>query len=148
MLEEQLNEDMKSALKAGDQIRLSTLRMLRSQILLEKKKDASIQTLSDEQTLKAFASYAKKLRDSIGEYERLGKAEEAARIRKELSVVEAYLPRPLSEAEMGELVAAVVAELGARSIQDLGRVMKEVLARAGGRADGKIVSQMVKSALS
>jgi uncharacterized protein YqeY len=148
MLEEQLNEDMKAALKAGDQVRLSTLRMLRSQVLLEKKKDASIETLSDEATLKSFASYAKRLRDSIAEYERLGRAGEVARIREELQVVEGYLPKQLSEEEMKHLVKTVIAELGARSIQDLGRVMKEVLARAEGRADGKLASQMVRDSLS
>jgi len=148
MLEEQLNEDMKAALKAGEQVRLSTLRMLRSQVLLEKKKDASIETLSDEATLKSFVSYAKRLRDSIAEYDRLGRAGEVTRIREELRVVESYLPKQLSEEEMKQLVKTVIAELGARSIQDLGRVMKEVLARAEGRADGKLVSQMVRESLS
>jgi uncharacterized protein YqeY len=148
MLEERLNEDMKAALKAGDSARLSTLRMLRSALLLEKKKDVSITTLPDADAIRAFQSYAKKLKDSIAEYEKLGKAEDVAKIRGELGVVEEYLPSQLSEAESRELVRAVVAELEATSMKDMGRVMKEVQSRAQGRGDGKLLSDLVRSSLS
>lgn len=148
MLEERLNEDMKAALKGGDQARLSTLRMLRSALLLEKKKDVSITTLPDPDAVRAFQSYAKKLKDSIAEYERLGKSEDVAKIHGELRVVEEYLPAQLSEDESRELVRAVVAELGATSMKDMGRVMKEVTARAQGRGDGKLLSDLVRSSLS
>jgi len=148
MLEERLNEDMKAALKGGNQARLSTLRMLRSQILLEKKKDVSITTLPDADAIRAFQAYAKKLKDSIAEYQKLGKTEEVAKIHGELEVVEEYLPTMLSEAESRELVRAVVAELGAASMKDMGRVMKEVQARAQGRGDGKMLSDLVRGSLS
>jgi len=148
MLEERLNEDMKAALKGGNQARLSTLRMLRSALLVEKKKDVSITTLPDPDAIKAFQSYAKKLKDSIAEYERLGKAEDVAKIRGELQVVEEYLPTMLSEAESRDLVRAVVSELGAASMKDMGRVMKEVQARAQGRGDGKLLSDLVRSSLA
>ena len=148
MLEERLNEDMKAALKGGNPTRLSTLRMLRSQILLEKKKDVSITTLPDPDAIRAFQAYAKKLKDSIVEYEKLGKAEDVAKIESELAVVEEYLPATLSESESGELVRAVVAELGATSMKDMGRVMKEVQARAQGRGDGKLLSDLVRGSLS
>ena len=72
MLEERLTEEMKQALKAGKQARLGTLRMMRSQVLLEKKKDASIEILGDPQVIQVLGAYAKKLRDSAGEYEKLG----------------------------------------------------------------------------
>jgi len=148
MLEERLNEDMKAALKGGDQARLSTLRMLRSAILVEKKKDVSISTLPDPDAVRAFQSYAKKLKDSIAEYEKLGRKEEVATLRGELHVVEEYLPTMLSEAESRDLVRAVVSELGAASMKDLGRVMKEVQARAQGRGDGKLLSDLVRSSLA
>lgn len=147
MLEERLNEEMKQALKGGQADRLGTLRMMRSQILLEKKKDVSIQALSDAQVIQVLGSYAKKLRDSTAEYEKLGRPEEAAKIRQELAVVQEFLPQPLSADEAKALVAQVVAELGASSVKDLGRVMKEAQARAAGRADGKVLSDLARAAL-
>ena len=148
MLEERLNEDMKAALKGGNQARLSTLRMLRSQVLLEKKKDVSITTLPDADAIRAFQAYAKKLKDSIAEYQKLGKTEDVTKIQGELEIVEEYLPTMLSEAESRELVRAVVAELGATSMKDMGRVMKEVQVRAQGRGDGKTLSDLVRGSLS
>jgi len=148
MLEDRLNEDMKAALKGGDQVRLSTLRMLRSQILIEKKRDVSITTLPDADAIRAFQSYAKKLKDSIAEYQKLGKAEDVAKISGELKVVEEYLPAILSEAESRDMVRAVISELGATSMKDMGRVMKEVQARAQGRGDGKLLSDLVRGSLS
>jgi uncharacterized protein YqeY len=147
MLEERLTDAMKQALKAGDQARLGTLRMMRSQILLEKKKDVSIQVLPDAQVIQVLGSYAKKLRDSAAEYERLGKADAATQIRSELAVVQEYLPLPLSPEEAAALVKQVVADLGAASAKDFGRVMKEAQARAQGRADGKTLSDLVRAAL-
>lgn len=147
MLEERLNEDMKRSLKSGDQARLGTLRMMRSQILLEKKKDASIQTLPDAQVLHVLTAYGKKLRESAAEYEKLGKADAAAKIKEEMAVVQEYLPAPLSREEAQALVAAVVSELNATTPKDFGRVMKEVTARAQGRADGKTLSDLVRGAL-
>ncbi len=148
MLEDRLNEDMKTALKGGNQARLSTLRMLRSALLLEKKKDVSIVTLPDLDAIKAFQAYAKKLKDSIADYEKLGKNEDVVKIRGELAVVEEYLPSMLSEAESRELVRAVIAETGATSMKDMGRVIKEVQARAQGRGDGKVLSDLVRATLS
>ncbi|TMQ52611.1 MAG: GatB/YqeY domain-containing protein [Candidatus Eisenbacteria bacterium] len=148
MLEDRLNEDMKAALKGGDQARLSTLRMLRSQILIEKKRDVSINTLPDADAIRAFQSYAKKLKDSIAEYQKLGKAEDVERISGELKVVEEYLPATLSEAESRDMVRSVISELGATSMKDMGRVMKEVQTRAQGRGDGKLLSDLVRGSLS
>ena len=147
-LEEKLNEDMKSALKAGEHARLSVLRMLRSEILLEKKKDASIQILPDDRVIRAFGSYAKKLRTAADDIAALGRTEEADKLRAEIRIVQEYLPAAMSAEEAKALVAAVVAELGASSAKDLGRVMKEVQARAAGRADGKSLSDLVRAALA
>ncbi len=148
MLEERLEQDMKSSLKSGDQARLSTLRMLRSQILLEKKKSTTKQTLTDDEVVAVIGSYAKKLRESAAEYERLGRPDEAGKIRDELRTVQEYLPRPLTDAEARELVSQVLTELEVTSTKDFGRAMKEVQARAKGRADGKLLSEIVREALS
>ena len=147
-LEEKLNEDMKAALKGGNQARLAVLRMLRSEILLEKKKDASIQILPDDKVLKSFAAYAKRLRTSADEYESKGRPQEAASLRTEVRIVEEYLPSAMSPEEAKALVSAVVVELGATSLKDLGRVMKEVQTRAATRADGKTLSELVRAALA
>jgi len=147
MLEERLEQDMKTALKAGEQARLSTLRMVRSQILLEKKKDVARQTLTEDEVTAVINAYAKKLRESAAEYEKLGRPNEAGKLREELSIVQGYLPQPLSEAEARDLVKQVLAELQLTSIKEFGRAMKEVQARAKGRADGKLLSELVRGSL-
>ena len=147
MLEERLEQDMKAALKAGEQARLSTLRMMRSQILLEKKKDASRQSLTDDEVTAIINAYGKKLRESAAEYEKLGRPDEAGKLREELSVVQGYLPQPLTEAEARDLVKQVLTELQLTSIKEFGRAMKEVQARAKGRADGKLLSELVRGSL-
>jgi len=147
MLEERLEQDMKAALKAGQADRLSTLRMMRSQILLEKKKDVTRQTLTEDEVAAIINAYAKKLRESAAEYEKLGRPVEAGKIREELGVVEGYLPQRLTEAEARDLVKQVLAELQLTSIKEFGRAMKEVQARAKGRADGKLLSEIVRASL-
>jgi uncharacterized protein YqeY len=147
MLEERLEQDMRAALKAGEQARLSTLRMVRSQILLEKKKDASKTSLSDEEVTAVLNAYAKKLRESAAEYEKLGRPGEAGKLREELGVVQGYLPQPLTEVEARDLVKQVLTELQLTSVKEFGRAMKEVQARAKGRADGKLLSEIVRASL-
>ncbi|HEV8128500.1 MAG TPA: GatB/YqeY domain-containing protein [Candidatus Eisenbacteria bacterium] len=147
MLEERLNEDMKNSLKSGQQDRLQTLRMMRSQILLEKKKDASIDLLPDPQVLQTLTSYAKKLRETAAEYDKLGQKEAATKIQAELAVVQEYLPAPLTQEETRALILDVIREVGATSPKDFGRVMKEATARAQGRADGKALSELVRASL-
>src|SRR6202008_4246291 len=118
MLEERLNEEMKTALQSGNQGSLGTLRMMRSQILLEKKKDASIQTLPAAKVLEVLSAYGKKLRESAAEYEKLGQKDAAAKIRDEAKVVQEYLPALLTPEETKSLVQAVIAELNAATAKD------------------------------
>jgi len=147
MLEDRLAKDMTASLKSGQAARLSTLRMMRSQLLLELKKDASKRHLTDAEVVPVLSAYAKKLKESASEYEKLGKAAEAAKIREELGVVQEYLPTPLTEAETKDLVAQVLQELKISSIKEFGRAMKELQARAQGRADGKLMSELVRASL-
>lgn len=148
MLEERLEQDMKSALKAGETARLSTLRMMRSQLLLERKKSVTKTSLSDDEVIAVIGSYAKKLRESAAEYEKLGRPAEAETIRGELRLVQEYLPQQLTEDEAREIVRQVLAELEITSMKDFGRAMKEVQARAKGRADGKLLSELVRASLA
>ena len=148
MLEERLEQDMKTSLKAGQQTRLATLRMMRSQILLEKKKSTTKPTLTDDEVIAVLGAYAKKLRESAAEYEKLGRPDEAGKIKEELGTVQEYLPQPLTESEARELVREVLTELSITSPKDFGRAMKEAQARARGRADGKLLSELVRAALS
>jgi uncharacterized protein YqeY len=147
-LEERLSEDMKAALKGGESSRLAVLRMLRSEILLEKKKDVSVRTLPDDAVVRAFASYAKRLRTAADDFESKGRPEEASQLRAEVRIVEEYLPEAMPESEAKALVERIVAEMGASSMKDMGRVMKEAQAQAAGRADGRMLSELVRSALS
>jgi len=147
MLEERLNEEMKRALKSGQRARLGTLRMMRSQVLLEKKKDAAIQVLADPQVIQVLGAYAKKLRDSAAEYEKLGHPAQAQTIREELAVVQEFLPQPFTPDEVKALVLQVISDLGATSAKDFGRIMKEAQARAASRTDGKALSDLVRAAL-
>ena len=104
--------------------------------------------LQDAQVLQVLTENAKKLRESAAELEKLGRADAGRTIEAEMAVVREYLPTPLTPDETKSLVEAVVRELGASSPKDLGRVMKEVTARAQGRADGKALSELARHALS
>ncbi|MFZ0427617.1 MAG: GatB/YqeY domain-containing protein [Acidobacteriota bacterium] len=146
-----LQQDMKRALKSGDKLTLSTLRMLQSKIL-EREVDLRSSRgrdyhLNDQETIDVLAAYAKQRRQSIESYRQGGREDLAEREQRELAVVEAYLPAPLDEAGIEALVARHIEETGATGLKDLGRVIKAVMAEAKGTADGKIVNQITKRVL-
>ena len=145
-MEERLKADMVAAMKAKDKERLTVLRML-----IAKLKDAAINkrdVLSADEELRLIATYAKQREEGLVEAEKAGRADLAERERFELDLVREYLPQPLTEDELGALVDEVIAETGASSMKEMGGVMKAVLARAAGRADGGKVSAIVKSKLA
>jgi uncharacterized protein YqeY len=144
-LADRLHVDMVAAMKAKDKDRLSVLRMLIAGV-----KDAAIEkraALKDDETLRVLSAYAKKRQEAQAEARKAGRDELAAREEFELSVVRSYLPQPLTDAQLQELVDTVVVELGAASIKDMGRVMKACLERAAGRADGSRLNPLVKARL-
>jgi len=150
-LKQRIGEDMKAAMKAGQKERLGVLRMLRSKLQeaevagrVEKGLDYSI---DDDDALAVLASYAKQRRESIDSYRQGGREELALREEAELGIIREYLPEQLSEPEIREIVAGAVAESGAASPKDMGRVMKTVMPRVKGRADGKLVNRLVREAL-
>ncbi len=143
---EKLTEDMKAALKAGQKDRLSTIRLLRGQL-----KNAEIDkqdALTEQEEIEVLSSAAKKRRESIDSYTQAGRNDLAEKEQKELDVITEYLPKALSEKEVEAIVDRVIAEQQAVSMKDLGKVMPKVMAEVKGRAEGKVVNEMVRNKLA
>jgi len=137
---------MKSAMKAGAAVRLGTIRLLRGQI-----KDAAIDKraeLTDDEMLGVLANAAKKRREAIEAYRNAGRVDLAEKEEAELAVIQGYLPAALDTAEIETIIDRAIAEAGAQTIRDLGKVMPLVMNETKGRADGKMVSEMVRRKLS
>ncbi len=144
-LQQQLMEDMKAAMKAGQRERLAAIRMLRAQL-----KDAEIAKggqLSPEEELKVLGGAVKKRKESIAAFEAAGRQDLVAREKEQLAALEAYLPQQLSAQELEREIDAVIAEVGAVSIKDLGKVMAEAMKRLRGRAEGRLVQDLVRRRL-
>jgi len=151
-LRQRLEADLKTAMLARDRERLSCLRMIKSKmqekevaLRAERGKDHQ---LEDAELLQVITAYAKQRRDSIAGYESGGRTELAEREKAELAMVAEYLPRQLDETQIRELVRAAIEETGASSARDMGRVMKALMPRTQGVADGKLVSQIVRELLA
>lgn len=143
---ERLTEDMKTAMKSGEKDRLATIRLLRGAI-----KDAEInkrKTLSEEEEIAVLSNAAKKRRESIAAYQQAGRLDLVAKEQAELVVIQSYLPEQLSQDELQHLVEAAMEESGAQSLKDMGKVMALVMTKVKGRADGKLINEIVRSKLS
>ena len=141
-LQERVSQELKTAMLAKNADRLSTLRLLKSALgyaQIERKTEQ----LSDADVLGLVQKESKKRRDAIEQYEKGGRPELAAKEKKEIPVLETFLPQPLSSAELEQLVKAAIQELGAATKKEMGPVIKAVQARAAGRADGKSISAVV-----
>jgi uncharacterized protein YqeY len=139
--------DITAAMKAKDAERLSTLRMIKANLMNRKIEKGS--DLTDEEVQKALQSLVKQRRDSIEQYEKAGRTELAAKEALEISHIEAYLPQSATPEEIEQAVAEAVAETGASSMKDMGSVMKAAQAKLQGKtADGKLVSEAVRAKLS
>ena len=141
-LQERVGQEIKAAMLAKDADRLSALRMLKSAMgyaQIEKKTE----NLPDADVVAIVQKEVKKRRDSVEQFEKGGRAELAAKEKQEITVLESFLPQPLSAEELETLVKATIQELGATSKKDMGPVIKALQAKAAGRADGKTVSGLV-----
>ena len=137
-----LSQEIKTAMLAKDADRLSTLRLLKSAVgyaQMERKTE----TLSEADFVAVVQKEVKKRRDSIEQFEKGGRAELAEKEKKEIPVLETFLPKPLSPEELEQMVKATIQEAGATSKKDMGPVIKAVQAKAAGRADGKSISGVV-----
>ncbi|MEO8572579.1 MAG: GatB/YqeY domain-containing protein [Pyrinomonadaceae bacterium] len=146
-LNEQIISDLTEAMKAKDVGRLSTLRMVKSNLMNRKIEKGD--ELTDEEVTKALQSLVKQRRDSIEQYEKAGRSDLAEKEASEISHIESYLPQAATPDEIKAAVEAAVAETGASSMKDMGSLMKATMAKLAGKsADGKAVSEAVKAKLS
>lgn len=144
-IQERLIEEMKAAMKAQDSLRLNAIRMARTAI-----KNAEIDargTLDDGAVIKVLSTLVKQRRESAEAY-RETRPELAAKEERELAILQEFLPAQLSEAEIKAIIETAVAEAGATGPRDMGAVMKLVTPRTTGRADGRLVSELVKARLA
>jgi uncharacterized protein YqeY len=138
--------DLTEAMKAKDADKLSTLRMVKANLMNRKIEKGG--ELTDDEITKALQSLVKQRRDSIESYEKGGRTELAEKERAEIGYIEGYLPQAASAGEIEAAVSAAVAETGASSIKDMGTVMKAAMAKLAGKAaDGRMVSDAVRSRL-
>jgi uncharacterized protein YqeY len=146
MLNEKIENDLKNALKAKEALKVSTLRFLKSamhNLQIEKREE-----LKEEDIVGVIKKQIKQRQDSIEEFKKGNRADLVEKETEELKILQQYLPQELSEAQLRDVAKSVISELNATSAKDMGRVIKEVMARASGRADGRLASAIVKEELS
>jgi len=146
-LKERLRADLTDAMRARDQVRLRTLRMVLTSITNEEVSGNSVHELSDEDVLKVLTREAKKRREAAEAFAAAGRTDQAEAERAEGEVLAGYLPAQLSDEELTALVAAAIAETGATGMPGMGKVMKTVTPQVAGRADGSRVAAEVKKQL-
>lgn len=152
MLKEKLKADFKEAFKAKEQVRLSVLKMVNAAIgnaeIDKRAKAGGVDTpLTDAEVMDVISKEAKKRKDSVEQYKAGGREDLAQSEEAELAVLAGYLPAQMSEDEIRELVKKTIAETGASSASDLGKVMSALTPATKGRADGSLVSKIVRESL-
>jgi uncharacterized protein YqeY len=145
-LEERLTDEMKSALRSGDKLRLSVIRMARA--ALKNKEIEERKTLDDSTIVKVISGLVKKGEESLVHFRQANRLELIEKQEKELEILLSFLPQQLSKDEILTLVDEAIKETNAVEMKDLGKVMKSVMPKISGRADGKVLHQMVKEKLS
>lgn len=144
-LAEKIADDLKVALKTGDKDRVSVLRLIKSTM---KNKEIEKKTaLTDEEIQAILRSFVKRGKESIEQFSKAGRSDLVEKEKKELSVIQDYLPRQLSEDEVKKVVSDIMNEQGLSGPKDLGKAMKAAMARLRGQADGKLLNNIVKEML-
>jgi hypothetical protein len=145
-LEEKLLEEMKQAMKTNDKIRLSTIRMIRSS---SKNKEIELRRkLEDEDIFKVIQGMVRKGEESIEQFQAGGRNDLVEKEKMEIEILKSFLPQPISQEEIIKIIDETIQETQSSSLKDLGKVMKAVMPRLGGKADGKVINQLVKERLS
>lgn len=144
-IRETLMQDLKAAMKEKDTIKKNTVTMIRSAILQFEKDNLT--ELDEEGIMEIIAKELKKRRDVLPEYEKSGRDDLIADINREIEILLAYLPEQLTKEELEVIVADAIAEVGATSMKDMGKIMATVMPKTKGRADGKMINEIVKSKL-
>ena len=150
-IREQIVADLTAAMKAKDTARLGVVRMLKSRIMEaedeQRVRKGQDYALEDQECLAVIATYAKQRRDSIEAYRKGGKEDLATKEEAELAIIQQYLPAQMSENDVRRIVAAAIAETGATSANEMGAIMKIVMPKLKGGADGAVVNRIVRELL-
>lgn len=147
-LQTKVMDALKEAMKAKDTIALESLRAIKSAILLAKTEAGAAAELAEEEELKLLQKLVKQRKDSAALYAQQGRNDLAEPELAQVAVIEKFLPKQLSEAEVIEAVKAIIAEVGATSAKDMGKVMGVATKQLAGKTDGKVISAIVKSLLA
>ena len=145
-IRERLTEDLKAAMRAKAKLRLSTIRMMRSEILYKDKEHG--QETGEEDILKVLLSMVKKGEAAAEQFAKGGREERASKEREEILIIQEYLPAQMDNEELRQAVQAAIAETGASSLKEMGKVMGLLTKQLAGRATGARISQVVKERLS
>ncbi len=147
-LEEKINADLKTAMLAKEEATVRGLRAIKSAIILAKTEKGANGIISPEKEVQMLQKMIKQRRDSIAEFEKANRTDLATKEKEEVSVIEKYLPAMMSEEEVREVVKKAIAETGATSQKEMGKVMGVVSKQLAGKADNKVIADTVKSLLS
>ena len=145
-LEERLVEEMKQAMKSNHKLRLSTIRMIRSAV--KNKEIEQRGQLTDESITKVIQGLVRKGEESVEQFRAGGRMDLVEKEEKEIEILKSFLPQPISREEILKAIDQSIEETQASSLKDLGKVMKSVIPKLGGKADGKLINQLVKERLS
>ena len=145
-LEERLVEEMKQAMKSNEKLKLSTIRMVRS--ALKNKEIELRKKLEDEDIVKVIQAMVRKGEESVEQFQTGGRMDLVEKEKSEIEIMKSFLPQPLSQEEILKIIDQSIQETQASSLKDLGKVMKSVMPKMGGKVDGKLINQLVKEKLS
>jgi uncharacterized protein len=147
-LKEKLQNDLTAAMRARDEVRSATIRMILTAVKNEEVSGKEARKLNDQEVITVLSREVKKRREAAEAFEQAGAADRAANEKAEGAIIAEYLPAQLSESEIKDLISTAIKETGAAGPQQMGLVMKSIQPKIAGRADGGLVSSLVKRALS
>ena len=145
-LEERLTDEMKQAMKSSDKLRLSTIRMIRAAV---KNKEIELRKkLDDEEIQRVIQGMVRKGEESVEQFQSGGRMDLVEKEKKEIEILKSFLPQPIGQEEIIRIIDQSIGETQASSLKDLGKVMKSVIPKLGGKVDGRLINQLVKERLS
>ena len=147
-LEQNINEQLKQAMLAKDEKKLRGLRAIKAAIIIAKTAEGAGGQISADEEIKMLQKLVKQRKDSLEIFQQQNRADLAQKEQEEIEVIEAFLPKPLSEEELKEALTKIIADAGAASPADMGKVMGTATKQLAGKADGKTISAMVKALLA
>lgn len=147
-LEQKVMDELKNAMRAKDEAALRTLRAIKAAIIIEKTAEGATGEITEAQEQKMLVKLAKQRRDSLDIFEKQNREDLAAKEREELSIIEKFLPKQMTQEELQAEVKAIIEQVGAKTPADMGKVMGVASKQLAGKADGKAISETVKQLLA